>query len=283
MTGTRAALEARIGSVRLGGRQVLGPITLAVPAGAWTAVVGPNGAGKSTLLRTLAGLQRLEGEVLLDGRPITQWAPKARARALAWLGQAQSGGEDLLARDVVMLGRLPHQAWLADPSDADRAAVEAAMHTTQCLAWADRPLGSLSGGERQRVLLARAVAVQAPVLLMDEPLSHLDPPHQADWLELVRALAACGTAVVSVLHELSVALQADTLVVMAEGRVRHHGAPGDAATREALQQVFDGRLALVEVAGRWLALPAARGSGADAADARRDDPRGRGQGTAGRR
>jgi len=268
MTTPRAAIEARIRSVHLERRQILGPISLAVPAGAWTAVVGPNGAGKSTLLRTLAGLQRLDGEVLLDGRPIARWAPKARARALAWLGQSQAGGEDLLARDVVMLGRLPHQAWLAAPSDADRVAVDAAMRATHCLDWADRPLGSLSGGERQRVLLARAVAVQAPVLLMDEPLSHLDPPHQADWLDLVRALAARGVAVVSVLHELSVALQADTLIVMAGGRVRHHGPPADPATREALQQVFERRLALVEVAGRWLALPAASPRPAGTDDAR---------------
>jgi iron complex transport system ATP-binding protein len=257
VTATRTAIEARIGSVRLGGRQVLGPIALAVPAGAWTAVVGPNGAGKSTLLRTLAGLQRLAGEVLLDGRPLPDWPAETRARALAWLGQAQPGGEDLLVRDVVMLGRLPHQPWLAAPSAADRAAVDAAMQTTRCRDWADRPLGSLSGGERQRVLLARAVAVQAPVLLMDEPLSHLDPPQQADWIALVRDEAARGVAVVSVLHELSIALQADTLVVMADGRVRHHGAPADPATREALQQVFEDRLELVEVAGRWLALPAA--------------------------
>jgi len=258
VTAARTAIEARIGAVRLGGRPVLGPIALAVPAGAWTAVVGPNGAGKSTLLRALAGLQRVDGEVRLDGRPLPDWPADARARALAWLGQSQPGGEDLLVRDVVMLGRLPHQPWLAGPSAADRAAVEAAMRATRCRDWADRPLGSLSGGERQRVLLARALAVQAPVLLMDEPLSHLDPPLQADWIDLVRGEAARGAAVVSVLHELSIALQADTLVVMAGGHVRHHGAPADPATRAALREVFEGRLELVEVTGRWLALPAAK-------------------------
>src|SRR5690606_8428424 len=104
------------------------------------------------------------------------------------------------------------------------AAVEQALRATQAWDWRHRALGQLSGGERQRVLLARLLAVQAQVLLMDEPLANLDPPHQADWLLLVRALVVQGTTVVSVLHEVSLALQADDMVVMAAGRVLHHGA-----------------------------------------------------------
>jgi ABC-type cobalamin/Fe3+-siderophores transport system ATPase subunit len=154
-----------------------------------------------------------------------------------------------------MLGRLPHQTWLAGPSAADHAAVREAMARTDCWAWRHRPLHQLSGGERQRVLLARALAVQAQVLLMDEPLSHLDPPHQADWLDIVRAERARGVTVVSVLHEVNIALMADALVVMREGRVQHHGPVADVQAREALCAAFDGRLQLHPVADQWVALP----------------------------
>jgi len=249
-------LAAHIRAVHLGRRPVLHDLALRIAPSRWTAVVGPNGAGKSTLLRVLAGLLPADGEVTLQGRPIAQWPARARAQKLAWLGQHESAGDDLRAGDVVMLGRLPHQAgWFAAPGAQDHVAVEQAMQATQCAAWRERPLSELSGGERQRVLLARALAVQAPVLLMDEPLSHLDPPHQADWLHLVRAQARGGVAVVSVLHELSIALQADELVVMDSGRIVHQGAPAHAATRDALQTVFERRLSFVEHAGHWIALP----------------------------
>jgi iron complex transport system ATP-binding protein len=153
-----------------------------------------------------------------------------------------------------MLGRLPHQEWLAAPSAADRAAVEQSLRATQAWEWRDRPLGQLSGGERQRVLLARALAVQAQVLLMDEPLANLDPPHQADWLQLVRGLVDAGRTVVSVLHEISIALRADEMVVMARGRVTHQGTCADAATHRALEAVFDERITIQSLSGHWLAL-----------------------------
>ncbi|MCE1251842.1 MAG: ATP-binding cassette domain-containing protein, partial [Comamonadaceae bacterium] len=113
----------------------------------------------------------------------------------------------------------------------------------------------LSGGERQRVLLARALAVQAQVLLMDEPLANLDPPHQADWLQTVRALTAAGRTVVSVLHELGMALHADSLVVLQQGRVLHHGPGAAAATHQAVQAVFEQRVAIHALQGQWVALP----------------------------
>ena len=116
--------------------------------------------------------------------------------------------------------------------------------STQAWDWRSRSLGQLSGGERQRVLLARALAVQAQVLLMDEPLANLDPPHQADWLVVVRQLVAAGTTVVSVLHELSMALHADELVIMSAGRISHQGLCADAATHRALEAVFDNRIAI---------------------------------------
>lgn len=251
-----AAIEARGLGARLGSAQVLHSIDLALASARWSSIVGPNGAGKSTLLKALAGLLPHSGEVRLFGQPLAAMSGRARARRLSWLAQGgagEGGADDLLVYDVAMLGRLPHQRWLAAPGDADRAAVECALRRTQAWEWRDRPLGQLSGGERQRVLLARALAVEADVLLMDEPLANLDPPHQADWMRTARELAAQGRTVVSVLHELTAALAADDMVVMAQGRVLHHGPCGDGATHRALEAVFDRRVAVHRMQGRWLA------------------------------
>jgi ABC-type cobalamin/Fe3+-siderophores transport system ATPase subunit len=230
---------------------------MALPVARWTSIVGPNGAGKSTLLKVLAGLLPYQGEVTLLGQSLATLPRRERARELAWLGQSEVSGDDLTVWDVAMLGRLPHQTWLGSPSAADHAAVEQALKATQAWDWRARTLGQLSGGERQRVLLARALAVQAKVLLMDEPLANLDPPHQADWLGLVRTLVKQGCTVVSVLHEISMALQADEMLVVAHGRVTHQGACGDAATHRALEQVFDGRIAIHALGAQWVALPIA--------------------------
>jgi iron complex transport system ATP-binding protein len=236
-------------------REVLQGVNLDIEAGQWTSIVGPNGAGKSTLLKCLAGVLPCSGTVSLLGRALHTVPHRERARTLAWLGQNEASADDLTVWDVAMLGRLPHQDWLAAPSAADHAAVEDALCATQAWDWRCRTLGQLSGGERQRVLLARALAVQAQVLLMDEPLANLDPPHQADWLAIVRALVAQGVTVVSVLHEISMALHADAVVVMDQGQVRHHGPSGDAATHAALTRVFDARIAIHALAGQWVVVP----------------------------
>ncbi|MDM7941271.1 MAG: ABC transporter ATP-binding protein [Hydrogenophaga sp.] len=251
----KLALQALGVGVALGGTPVLHGIDVGFPAARWTSVVGPNGAGKSTLLKALAGLLTHSGQVRLLERPLAQWRGRERARCLAWLGQGEQGADDLSVWDVAMLGRLPHQSWLAAPSGADRAAVEQALRATQAWDWRERPLGALSGGERQRVLLARLLAVDAQVLLMDEPLANLDPPHQADWLLLVRELVAQGRTVVSVLHEIGMALHADQMVVMAHGRVVHQGACEDAGTHRALEEVFDHRVVIHPLGDQWVALP----------------------------
>ncbi len=236
-------------------REVLHGVTLDIAQAQWTSIVGPNGAGKSTLLKCLVGVLPHSGNVQLLGQDLHAMPSRERARTLAWLGQNEASADDLTVWDVAMLGRLPHQPWLAAPSPADHAAVEGALRATQAWDWRCRTLGQLSGGERQRVLLARALAVQAQVLLMDEPLANLDPPHQADWLEVVRGLVAQGVTVVSVLHEIGMALHADRVAVMAAGQLVHHGASGDAATHEALVRVFDGRIAIHALEGQWVALP----------------------------
>ena len=249
------AISAHGIKANLGNSPILHGLDLALPAGSWTSIVGPNGAGKSTLLKVLAGLLPHRGEVFLGGRLLRTLPARTRAQQVAWLGQNEPVGDDLTVWDVVRLGRLPHQAWLASPSEKDGLAVQQALQATQAWDWRHRTLGQLSGGERQRVLLARALAVQAPVLLMDEPLTHLDPPHQADYVTLVRALVAQGRTVVSVLHEITMALQADALVVMQQGRIVHHGACADTATHQALSRVFDARIAIHAVQGCWVSLP----------------------------
>ena len=249
------AVHAHCVSARLGNALILQDVTLSLQAGRWASIVGPNGAGKSTLLKVLAGLLPYQGTVHLLGQPLAQWSPRQRAQRLAWLGQNEASADDLTVFDVAMLGRLPHQPWLSAPSVADHSAVEQALRVTQAWDWRARALGQLSGGERQRVLLARALAVQAQVLLMDEPLANLDPPHQADWLAIVRALVAQGKTVVSVLHEVSMALQADAMVVMQAGRVTHQGASSDPVIHQALVAVFEGRISIQPLAGQWVALP----------------------------
>ena len=202
--------------VALGGRPVLRGLDFELRQG-WTAVVGPNGAGKSTLLRAMAGLlMPTAGRIVIDGREVQVMTARERGRQIAWMAQQGETATDLCARDVVMLGRLPHTGLLGAPGPADEAAVEAAMQATECMAWQHRRLGELSGGERQRVLLARALAVQAPALLLDEPTTHLDPPHQVAVVRLMREWGR-ERVVVSVMHDLSLALHADRVLRTGSG------------------------------------------------------------------
>ncbi len=249
------AVRAHEICAKLGNVEVLSDISITFPHARWTSIVGPNGAGKSTLLKVLAGLTPFSGSTELLGHPTQNLPAKQRARQLSWLGQNEATADDLTAYDVTMLGRLPHQPWLAAASAADHAAVEKALRSTHAWDWRGRAFGQLSGGERQRVLLARALAVEAEVLLMDEPLANLDPPHQTDWLLLVKALVASGKTVISVLHEISFALQADEVVVMANGRINYQGLCSSAASHRAIEQVFDERIAVHPLAGQWVALP----------------------------
>ena len=255
------ALQAEELSLRLGGRAVVDRVSLTLRCGQWSAIVGPNGAGKSTLLQLLAGLRAASGgQVRLHGRALQGWPARQRAQQLAWLSQHGEAEGDIAARDVVRLGRLPRHGLLGAPDVADEAAVSAAMAETTCLEFAQRRLRELSGGERQRVLLARALAVGAGVLLLDEPTTHLDAPHQRDLLRSLAARAQQGVAVAAVLHDVTLALAADRVLVMDRGRIVADGPPAETALRAALVDVFGAAFSIERIAGvggvRWAALPA---------------------------
>lgn len=251
----KPALEAQALGLMLGPRPVLHGVDVSIPAGRWTCVLGPNGAGKSSLLKALAGLLPTTGQVRWHGQDLHAVERRARGLQLSWLGQGEATTLDLRVWDVAMLGRLPHQGWWGTPCAQDEQMCEAALKATQAWDWRERTLGELSGGERQRVLLARAMAANASIMLMDEPLANLDPPHQVDWLEQVHCLRAQGTTVVSVLHEIGMALHADDIIVMAQGRIVHHGACQDEATHRAIEAVFDQRIRICPLEDQWVVLP----------------------------
>ena len=247
-------LQAEALRVRLGAREVLRGLNLNIGPG-WNALVGPNGAGKSTLLRALAGLHPPHGgQVRLQGQDLRTLAPGERARRLAWLAQQGDVTGELTVRETVELGRIAHLGLLGTPGPGDRAAVERAMALTECTPWQQRRLHELSGGERQRVLLARVLATEAPLLLLDEPTTHLDAPHQVALARLLRRIAADRDgprAVLSVLHDLPIALQADRLRVLDDGRLCADGAPTDPALQATLVSVFGGAIRIdADAAGR---------------------------------
>jgi len=251
------ALSCRDLSVGYGSRIVLEGISLDIHAGFWTAVVGPNGSGKSTLLRTIAGLREPNsGEIWLQGRSLSAWPRRERARRLAWLAQTP-GATDLTASEVVALGRFAHGGWLAHRQAVDDAAMYRAMVATGSLSWARRRLSTLSGGERQRVHLARVLAVEAPVLLLDEPTTHLDPPHQEDIARLLREQAYTGgVCVVSAIHDLSLALTADRLIVLGQQGLIGHGTVREALEGDWLSAAFQTRVNIVDHHGVHLWRPA---------------------------
>ena len=254
------SLFAQHVSLTLGSTRALQDVSLDVQPG-WTAIVGPNGAGKSTLLRVLAGLQTPDvGDVLLNDLPFTEWQGRARATEMAWMAQQSEPIGELTVREIVHLGRLPRLGLFASPTEHDEGRVDQAMADTKCAPWQHRRLQELSGGERQRVLLARALAVDASMLLLDEPTTHLDPPHQVVLLRLIRRKVVDGISVVSVLHDLSLALLADRLVVMDQGRLCGEGSHDDPALHAVLIDVFDGAIGIERFGSRWIAVPCMEGS-----------------------
>jgi iron complex transport system ATP-binding protein len=227
------ALEAEALEVRYGARAALRATSVRLVPGEVAALVGPNGAGKSTLLKSLAGLTPHQGTVRWRETPLTKLDGRARARTFAYLPQDPPVHWPLLARELVALGRLPHRAYGARAAATDDAAVRAAMEQTDTLAFAARSVDRLSVGERARVLLARALAVEAPVLLVDEPIAMLDPYHQLAVMGALRAYAIGDAAsgprlVVAVLHDLTLAARfCNRVLLMNDGAIVADGSPGN--------------------------------------------------------
>jgi iron complex transport system ATP-binding protein len=252
-----SALIAENVSVRLGKPKVLSGISLRLRTGALTVVVGPNGAGKSTLLRTLAGLVvPAEGRVALDGTALHRMRPSERARAIAYLPQGGAIAWPLPVEEVVALGRMPYGEGPGRLRPEGRQAVADAVVQVGLSGFERRPASELSGGERARVLLARALAVGAPVLLADEPVAALDPRHQLVVLEVLKARAARGGTAVAVMHDLGLAARfADEIVLLESGRLRACGPPAEVLTPAALAESF-GVAARVETSGGRLVIVA---------------------------
>ena len=234
-------LRTRDLGVRLGQRQVLDDVSAIFAPGRITVLLGPNGAGKSSLLKSLVGLiPGQSGDVLLNRRPLRVLSMRERARAMAYLAQDPVVHWNLIGRDLVALGRLPHRGAFGGPSRADMVAVDRALADTGTQDFADRPVHSLSGGERARLLLARMLAGEPQWLLADEPLASLDPAHQIDMLRLFRRAADRGAGVLLVLHDLNQAARiADDVLILKQGCVAAMGTSQDVLTAPLLSRVYE--------------------------------------------
>lgn len=241
-------LRAESVTVGYGAQPILKDVDLSVSRGEFLAVVGPNGSGKSTLVRTLTrSLAPTAGRVLLDGRDLRQLRPRDLARRLAVVAQETAVGFDFTAEEVVALGRTPHLAPFRSETPRDRAVVEEAMRRTNTLHLADRLITRLSGGERQRVMVARALAQEPQLLILDEPTAHLDIAHQIELLDLARRLnREEGLTVVAVLHDLNLAaLYADRLYMLKEGRCWAEGGPAEVLTEANVLAVYGSRVKVI--------------------------------------
>ena len=222
------------------GRDVLDGVGFGARAGEVVGLCGPNGAGKSTLLRLILGLlSPRAGRVLLGGDPVAGLERREIARRAALLMQDGPLELPLSAREVVALGRLPHLRRFEAERASDQVAIDAAMALTDTLAFADRRVTELSGGERHRVQLARALAQETPLLLLDEPTASFDVAHQLQALALLRAAAARGRAVLVAMHDLSLAARScDRILLLGEGRLQADGPPAQALTEDNLARLF---------------------------------------------
>ncbi len=243
-----ALLEARDVHVRAGDVEILHGADLTVHAGELVAVVGPNGAGKSTLSRAVSGLQKPSaGDVRWGGTPLDELRGRKLARLRAFIPQRSPVPGGVTVREAVSLGRSPHIKPLQRPTRGDRDAVERALARTGVAEFADRRLTTLSGGELQRVQIAVGLAQEAPVLIADEPTSHLDLGATAIVARLLRGLADDGLSVILVVHDLALAVAvADTVVVMAQGRSAATGTPRDVLTPDVLSEIWGVDAALDE-------------------------------------
>jgi iron complex transport system ATP-binding protein len=239
-------IELRDVSVRLGATEALRSVSLSVEAGEWLALIGPNGAGKTTALRALCGLVRCTGQVLVDGRDVRTLGRRELARLAAFVPQIPETPPELTVAEYVLLGRTPYLGYFGAEARSDRLAAERALERLELRPFAARFLGSLSGGELQRAVLARAVAQEAPILLLDEPTTALDLGRSQQALELVLSLRDGGLTIVSTMHDLTLAGQyADRLALLDRGVIVAEGTPREVLSSANVSSYYGANVRVV--------------------------------------
>ena len=252
-------IELRDVSVRFGAVDAVRNVSFTVQSGEWIALIGPNGAGKTSMLRAMCRLVAFRGEIALDGRSVRRLSRRELARVIAFVPQTPVTPHELTVAEYVLLGRTPYLSYLGDESRTDRLAAQRALDRLELRAFANRALGSLSGGELQRAVLARALAQEAPILMLDEPTTALDLGRQQQALELVDSLRGEGLTVVSTMHDLTLAGQyADRLVLLDRGAVVAEGLPEDVLSVENVESYYDASVRVVREDGRVFVLPLRR-------------------------
>jgi iron complex transport system ATP-binding protein len=243
--------------VEAGGRRIVDDVSFAVEPGAWVSLLGPNGAGKTTLLRVLTGLRRFRGTVRVAARPLEELGRREAARLVAIVPQIPVIPPAMSVGDYVLLGRTPHLGVLARESEEDRSAAGAAIGRLELEPFAERALGSLSGGELQRAVIARALAQEAPILLLDEPTAALDVGHQQQVLELVDELRrADGLTIIAAMHDLTLAAQyGDRLVLVDRGRVVAEGNGRDVLTPARLESLYGANVKVLHDGSTPIVIP----------------------------
>ena len=243
-----AGLDARRIDLRVDGRLIVDGVDCTVAAGTFSALIGPNGAGKSTLLRVLAAVDRPEaGTVHFGPNDLFALGRRQRARLVGFVEQDSGTELSLSVREVVALGRIPHQGFFGDATAEDHAVIESALDAADVRALAERDVTTLSGGERQRVLLARALAQQPTLLVLDEPSNHLDIAAQLAVLGLLRSLASSGVTVLAALHDLNLAsAYCDHVIVLRDGVVFAAGPTAEIITPRLVRAVYGVRATVLE-------------------------------------
>ncbi|TAL35035.1 MAG: ABC transporter ATP-binding protein [Spirochaetes bacterium] len=228
-------------SASYGTGTVISALSLSIEEGGFTALIGPNGAGKSTLLKMLSGiLAPSAGDLLFRGKALSAWGAREFAREVAVVHQFVENLLPFSVEEFVRMGRFPHRSpWLLDDTQ-DRIHALSAIETSGIAHLARRPMTGLSGGERQLAFIARALAQGSPVILLDEPVTHLDIRHAAQVMDLLHARASQGTTVIAALHDINMASDyCDRIIALREGALFAQGAPREVVRYDLIETLFD--------------------------------------------
>ncbi len=256
MKESNSSIQTRSLACGYSNRTVLKDVSLTLESGTVTAIIGPNGAGKSTLLKTIGGLlPALAGEVSIHGKPIRSYSATELACQIAFVPQHEHFAFRFSTYEVVMMGRLPKSPGVRD-TDEDRAAVQRALDFADAASFADRPVQELSGGEQQRVLLARALALESQIVILDEPTTHLDVTHQLHLVSTINAMANEGKTVLAAMHDLNlVGMMANITALVCDGVLRKVGQTEDVLQSEELDRAYGVAFRKIKDGGKTLVLP----------------------------